>query len=98
VAMGMNFSGNLAVKKGLWKRNELERQENLLKTAGFRVNFEFEPLEFIKTLYRDKKAEDDSIKFVFPESIGKMATINGRYRISVSEEELKDYIFEKMNK
>ncbi|MEM2110552.1 MAG: 3-dehydroquinate synthase [Candidatus Bathyarchaeia archaeon] len=98
VAIGMNFSGSLAVKKGFWKRDELERQKNLLKTAGFRLNFEFEPLEFIKTLYHDKKAEDEAIKFVFPESIGKMATIDGRYRISVSEEELEDYIFKEVNK
>ncbi len=88
VAIGMNYEGRLAVNKGFWREDELERQNRLLEEAGLPVQGDFDPKEIVKTMHRDKKAEAGTIMFVLPKKIGEAVTVNGLYRIAVSEEEL----------
>lgn len=88
VSIGMNFAGNLAVKMVFWRREDLERQNKLLESFGLPLRSEFKPRELFDAMYHDKKAEGGEIMFVLPERIGEMASIDGKYRIPVAEEEL----------
>ncbi len=95
VSIGMVFEGTLAARKGLWKEKDLERQNNLLKEIGLPINIPyFNPEKLIKQMYYDKKVENGKLMFVLPERIGKMKAVNGRYKIPVSKQELKDLINE----
>lgn len=95
VAIGMNYAGRLAVKKGFWREDELERQNKLLKKASLPIQCDLDPKEIIKQMAHDKKAEAGAIMFVLPKGIGEMATVKGRYRIPVSNEELMSILKEK---
>lgn len=88
VAIGMNCAGSLAVKKGFWRDEDLKRQNNLIGSLGLPLQSNHDPMDLVKAMRYDKKAEGGGIMVVLPARIGKMATINGRYRIPVSEEEL----------
>jgi len=88
VAIGMNYAGRLAVNKGFWQEQGLKRQNKLIESFNLPLQTEFHPNELIEAMCHDKKAEGGRIMFVLPESIGKMATVDGRYRIPISKEEL----------
>ncbi len=92
VAKGMGISGYLALRKGFWQTKDLERQNRLLERVGFNLGCKFDAKEIITALHHDKKTEDENIRFAFPERIGKMVAINGEYRITVSEKELREYL------
>ena len=94
VSVGMRISGWIAVKKGFWRIDEWKRQNKLIESFGLPLRMEFNLEEFIKTLYYDKKIEEGVLMFVFPKRIGEMASINGRYKIPVSEEELRLFLAE----
>ena len=94
VSVGMRISGWLAVKKGFWSMDEWRRQNRLLESLGLplKMDFKVDENELIKNFHYDKKAEDRTIMFVFPRRIGEMMTINGRYKIPVSENELRSFL------
>lgn len=96
VSVGMKISGWLAVRKGFWSEDEWRRQNRLLKALGLplEMNFKIHEDELIKTFYYDKKAEDETIMFVFPKRIGEMMAINGKYKIPVYENELRSFLRE----
>ncbi len=67
-------------------KEDVDRQNNLLIRFGFDIENEllrFSADEIISQMRRDKKAVAWKIKFVLPEKIGSMATINGMYEIDV---------------
>ncbi len=92
VSVGMRISGWIAVKKGFWSEEDWERQNRLLASFDLPLSMKFNIDEFIRTLHYDKKVEGGVLMFVFPRRIGEMASINGRYKIPVSEEELRIFL------
>ena len=94
VSVGMRISGWIAVKKGFWSLDEWERQNRLIEAFDLPLKMDFNIDEFIKTLYYDKKAEGGTLMFVFPKRIGEMASIDGKYKIPVSEGELRMFLRE----
>ncbi len=88
VAIGMNYAGSLAVQKGLWRDVDLKRQNALISSLGLPLRSTYDPKALVKAMRYDKKAEGGRIMFVLPARIGQMATLNGMYRIAVSEDEL----------
>jgi 3-dehydroquinate synthase len=88
VAIGMNYAGKLAVRKDLWCQSEHARQSRLLNAFDLPFHSPHDAQHLVSLMHRDKKAEKGKIIFVLPKAIGAMASINGNYQISVSEEEL----------
>jgi 3-dehydroquinate synthase len=88
VAIGMNYAGSLAVQKGLWRDKDLTRQNALIESLGLPLHSTRDPKALVNAMRYDKKAEGGRIMFVLPARIGQMATLNGQYRIPVSEDEL----------
>jgi len=88
VSIGMNFAGALANKMGFWEKEDLKRQNSLIKSFHLPIKSIFKSNEILKAMYRDKKVTNQRIMFVLPEKIGKMATSNGNYKIAVPEREL----------
>lgn len=94
VSVGMRISGWIAVRMGFWNINEWERQNNLLERLDLPLRMEFDIDKMIETMRHDKKAEGEMIMFVLPKNIGEMASINGRYKIPISEEDLRVFLRE----
>lgn len=94
VSVGMRISGWIAVRKGFWSIDEWERQNRLLASFGLPLRISFNIEELIKAMYYDKKVEGGSLMFVLPKRIGEMASVNGKYKIPVSEEELHAFLAE----
>lgn len=94
VSVGMRISGWIAVKLGFWNMNEWIRQNKLLESFGLPLKMEFNVEDMISAFHYDKKVEDGKIMFVLPRRIGEMATVNGRYKIPVSETDLRIFLIE----
>lgn len=74
VAIGMVIAGNVAVKMGLWQSSEADRQNKLIKKAGLPitidVNLNIDTA--ISHLQTDKKVQGGKVRFILPETIGKV--------------------------
>jgi 3-dehydroquinate synthase len=94
VSVGMRISGGISVKKGFWNEDEWNRQNRLLESLGLplKMDLEINIDDLIEAFYYDKKAEGGVIMFVLPRKIGEMALVNGRYKIPVSESELRSFL------
>jgi len=71
ISIGMNIAGKIAIDKGLWSKEELERQKNLLKSYDLpteipKINKE----EVLTILMGDKKVRDGKMRFILPKEIG----------------------------
>ncbi|MCX8171093.1 MAG: 3-dehydroquinate synthase [Candidatus Bathyarchaeota archaeon] len=97
VSVGMRISGWIAVKKGFWIMDEWERQNELLHSYGLPLKMDFNVDDLVRALYYDKKVEGGTLMFVLPKRIGEMASVNGRYRIPVPEEEVRRFLLELKN-
>jgi len=94
VSAGMRISGWVAVRMGFWSIKDWERQNRLLERLGLPLKIKFDADEMIRAMHFDKKVEGETIMFVLPKRIGEMASINGRYKIPVSEEKLRIFLKE----
>lgn len=94
VSVGMRISGWVAVRLGFWSVDEWARQNRLLEMFGLPLKMEFSVDDLIGALYYDKKIEGGKIMFVLPRRIGEMASINGRYKIPISEDDLRRFLVE----
>ncbi|OGR87321.1 MAG: 3-dehydroquinate synthase [Elusimicrobia bacterium RIFCSPLOWO2_01_FULL_60_11] len=74
VSIGMCAAGWMAVRLGLWKKEDLTRMENLLSCAGLPVKLARRVPEapLFKILLRDKKIRRSRPRFVLPVKIGKV--------------------------
>ena len=71
VAIGMMMANKTACKMGLMSEEERKRVEKLLVKYDLPISYEIEDVEsFYQTFFLDKKSTDDSIMFIFPDSIG----------------------------
>jgi len=71
ISIGMNIAGQMAIEKGLWSKEELERQKNLLKSYDLpteipKINKE----EVLTILMGDKKVRNGKMRFILPKEIG----------------------------
>ena len=69
----MIIAGEIAIEKGLWSKEELERQKNLLKSYALpteipKINKE----DVLTILMGDKKVRDGKMRFILPKEIGEV--------------------------
>jgi len=75
VAIGMHAAAAIAVKKGLFSKEDHNRLIQLLKSLGFELTITPEiKIKLIPYLKNDKKVRDKKIRFVLPTKIGKTVT------------------------
>ena len=69
----MNIAGKIAIEKGLWSREELERQKNLLESYDLPTEIpKIKKEDVLKSLQADKKVKDGKICFIIPKNIGEV--------------------------
>ncbi len=69
ISVGMVIANEMAVKRGILKKEDADRIKQLLKSAGLPTKCLNKPTN--KDLAADKKRAGDCINFVFPKKIGK---------------------------
>ena len=74
VAMGMVMAADLAAHMGHWPFTDALRVKRLLERAGLPVSAppELDPEQLLAAMAMDKKALEGSIRFVLPESLGRV--------------------------
>lgn len=78
VAIGMVYAARLALERGSFDQQDLERLENLLDSFGLPTgirNTELSQEDLIRFMKVDKKARDGSLRFVVPDGIGKVSVV-----------------------
>lgn len=91
IAIGMQFAGILAQKLTGFSKNEVMRQNSLLKKVHPELFYpDIDQEVLIEAMYADKKAVAGDLVFVLPEAIGKMAQENGGYGIVISQKVIHD--------
>ncbi len=70
VAIGLAFSADISVKKGLLKEEERSRITDLIKSYELPVENPADPSAVLEALIRDKKKEGESIHFILMNGIG----------------------------
>ena len=72
VAIGINVAALIAEEMGLVDNEMRTRQERLLKKIGLPIRVPNLAInDMVEVMHKDKKAEDDKIRFVLPTGIGK---------------------------
>ena len=67
----MNIAGEIAIEKGLWSKEELERQKNLLRSYDLHTEIpKIKKEEVLTILMGDKKVRDGKMRFILPKEIG----------------------------
>ncbi len=90
VNYGLRVAGAIAVIRGFLDREDFERQIRLLDRINRIRRTVKNPEALIDRMYFDKKAGEGHINFVLQNGIGSMASINGGYRIPVTEREIME--------
>jgi len=87
ISIGMAAEGMIAVRMGLWKKEELERLVRLLSEAGLPTAMpgDMKIRDIIDAMKLDKKARGGKIEMALPGSIGRMAEADGGYGIKIDE-------------
>ncbi|NMG11599.1 3-dehydroquinate synthase [Brasilonema sp. UFV-L1] len=72
VAIGMVAAGRIAVKLGMWQKEETERQDALIQKAGLPTQLPsgMDIEAIIEALQVDKKVQAGKVRFVLPTQIG----------------------------
>ena len=70
VAIGLAFSADLSVKKGLMNEGERKRVLDLLRSYGLPTDNPSAPSDVLNALLKDKKREGGSIHFILMRGIG----------------------------
>jgi 3-dehydroquinate synthase len=71
VGIGMIMANNLSVQLGILSKNEAIRIKNLLEQYSIPTNYDIKDVDnFYEHFFLDKKALDNSIKFILPVGIG----------------------------
>ena len=82
VAIGMEAAGRLALKRKMWKAEEMQRLSRLLDAAGLprKIPSSVRQNDLFYAMKRDKKIKDKKIRFVLPTSIGERRPRGGHSR------------------
>ena len=72
VAIGLCCAGEMALRLGLWQKDEFARMRELMDKlhlpSKIAADWKFD--DMLKIMLHDKKAENGSLKFILPDSIG----------------------------
>lgn len=71
VAKGMHWITRIAVEQGWCDQSVLDELIKILETHGFDISIDYDRKEVYDAMCSDKKRENDIIKLVVPETIGK---------------------------
>lgn len=72
VAIGMAYEGKIALKLGLFSRDDLDRQNKVLQKVGLPIKMKLNPARLMEIMRLDKKAKNNKVKMVLPMRIGKV--------------------------
>ena len=74
VAIGMVAAGEIAAKLGMWKEEEVQRQNALIEKAGLPTKLPagLDIGEIIQSLQLDKKVKAGKVRFILPTQIGEV--------------------------
>ncbi|MFH1105789.1 MAG: 3-dehydroquinate synthase [Candidatus Aenigmatarchaeota archaeon] len=93
VSIGGRYAGEISAKRSLLRERELERYITLSKRFGLPTEtHDVDTAELLKAMGADKKVERGQKNFVLPRTIGEMATVNGKYKIPVADNEIIDVL------
>ena len=70
VAIGLSMMSWASVRRGMMKRNEARRIDDLLRKFGFSLELPVGLFDMLREARFDKKKFDDSIDVVMPKSVG----------------------------
>lgn len=92
VAIGIVIAGRIAVKMGLWSEEEADRQGKLIVKAGLPTTIPdyLEIEDVIAHLQMDKKVKDGKVRFILPQTIGKVTIVD-----SVTDDLLREILQKK---
>lgn len=79
VALGMVSAGRLARERGMFRKEDENRQRRLIASAGLPTRLQgawFQPERVIRHMRLDKKKKNGRLRFVLPEAIGKVKVID----------------------
>ena len=77
ISIGMRIAGEIAYEKGLWSREDLRRQNNLIKSYGLPINIpKINKSDLMNILMGDKKVRDGKMRFILPKRIGDVGIYN----------------------
>lgn len=81
VSIGMMVAGRIAYEVTGFTKEDLDRQELLLKSVGLPTNVPnwMSPNDIVEITSRDKKAKNGNARYVLPTKIGTMEEYNGTY-------------------
>ena len=92
ISIGMAAEGKLAVRMGIWKEKELGKLNGLLVAAGLPTLMpgNMKIRDIIEAMKLDKKSRGGRIEMVLPETLGRMAEIDGGHGIKIDEALIRD--------
>ncbi len=74
ISIGMRIAGEIAFSKGLWKKEETTRQNNLIKRYGLPIEVPtLNKSDVVRILMGDKKVQEGKMRFILPNKIGKVS-------------------------
>ena len=74
ISIGMRIAGEIAFSKGLWKKEETTRQNNLIKRYGLPIEVPtLNKSDVVRILMGDKKVQEGKMRFVLPNKIGQVS-------------------------
>ena len=87
ISIGMVLEGKIAVKLGLWNKDDLTRLEILLKHAGLPTEMpsSVQVHKLIDNMKIDKKSRRGTVQMALPSAIGEMFTKDGEYSIKIDD-------------
>jgi 3-dehydroquinate synthase len=87
VAIGMCLAADLAVRMNIFKKKEAERIQNLVELYKLPTTIpdNINTPDIINAMEIDKKVKDGKIRFIFPESIGKVRMLESVDRELIKE-------------
>ena len=71
VAIGMRMASELAVRLGVMRREDADRQEALIQALGLPGKTKYDPETVFGAMFKDKKVLGGSLRFIFTPEIGK---------------------------
>ena len=84
VAMGMAVEGRIALLLGLWEKDDLARQNRLLRKLRLKISSPKIPApKLLRAIRRDKKVAHGVVYFALPGAIGAMGTRSGWHATEV---------------
>jgi 3-dehydroquinate synthase len=85
IGLGMVYEGKISTKLGLLGVEELEAQNQLIKSIGLPVTYGGNVDNLIEIMKRDKKNKNEELYFILPEEIGSVKEEAGQVSFPVEE-------------